>query len=143
MRVGISLVEVYERVGKSVISVCKKVSQKTDAFYGCQKVEEMFLFCNLFIILKTVHLQKLQRDTKFEPWGRAYPYKPLLSTSPTLAPKEIFPQQCHTVEKMQFKNEWGLSKENLLYLFDISGIKKGCMKRDKGILPPPPQPLRY
>ena len=45
-RVGISLNEVHERVGKSVISVCKKVPQKTDAFYGCQKVEE----CSCFVI---------------------------------------------------------------------------------------------
>ena len=45
-RVGISVVEVHERVGKSVISVCKKALQKTDAFYGCEKAEEMFLFCN-------------------------------------------------------------------------------------------------
>ena len=57
-RVGISLVEVHERVGKSVTLVCKKASPKTDAFYGCEKVKEMFLFCNLFIILKTVQIYR-------------------------------------------------------------------------------------
>ena len=34
-------VEVYERVGKSVISVVKRLSI-TDVFYGCEKVEKTF-----------------------------------------------------------------------------------------------------
>ena len=44
------MVEVYERVGKSVISVCKK-SQKglTREIYGCDKVEKVVRFCDLFI----------------------------------------------------------------------------------------------
>ena len=46
-RVGISLVEVYERVGKSVISVCTKaLPGLTDAFYGSEKFEKMFWFCD-------------------------------------------------------------------------------------------------
>ena len=46
-RVGISLVEVYERVGKSVISVCTKaLTGLTDAFYGSEKFEKMFWFCD-------------------------------------------------------------------------------------------------
>ena len=37
-RVGISLVEVYERVGKTVISVGKKAQKGlTDALHGCEK----------------------------------------------------------------------------------------------------------
>jgi len=39
-RVGISLVEVYERGGKSVISVGRKdPTEITNAFCGCEKVE--------------------------------------------------------------------------------------------------------
>ena len=34
--VGISLVEVYERVGKSVIPVCKRPKRVNDAFYRCE-----------------------------------------------------------------------------------------------------------
>ena len=37
-RVGISLVEVYERVGKTVISFGKKAQKGlTDALHGCEK----------------------------------------------------------------------------------------------------------
>ena len=37
-RVGISLLEVYERVGKTVISVGKKAQEGlTDALHGCEK----------------------------------------------------------------------------------------------------------
>ena len=44
------MVEQYERIGKSVISVCKK-SQKglTREIYGCDKVEKAVRFCDLFI----------------------------------------------------------------------------------------------
>ena len=35
---GISLVEVYERVGKAVVSVVKRPKWLTDAFYGCKNV---------------------------------------------------------------------------------------------------------
>ena len=49
-KVGNTVVEVYERVGKSVISVCNK-SQKglTREIYGCDKVEKAVRFCDLFI----------------------------------------------------------------------------------------------
>ena len=49
-KVGNTVVEEYERVGKSVISVCKK-SQKglTREIYGCDKVERAVRFCDLFI----------------------------------------------------------------------------------------------
>ena len=37
-RVGISLVEVYERVGKTAVSVGKKAQKGvTDALHGCEK----------------------------------------------------------------------------------------------------------
>ena len=50
-RVGISLVDVYERVEKSVISVCKETRKSrllTVALYGCEKVEKLFLYCDIF-----------------------------------------------------------------------------------------------
>ena len=44
-RVGISsLVELYERVGKSVIWVRKKAQRVNDAFCDCEEVEEEFWF---------------------------------------------------------------------------------------------------
>ena len=46
--VGISLVEVDERIGKSVILVFNKAQKwLTDINYGCE-VEKMFGFCDLF-----------------------------------------------------------------------------------------------
>ena len=40
---------VYERVGKSVVLVGNKAQKElTDAFYGCEKVEKRFWFCDLF-----------------------------------------------------------------------------------------------
>ena len=41
-RVEISLVDVYERVEKSVISVCKETKSRllTVALYGCEKVKK-------------------------------------------------------------------------------------------------------
>ena len=36
----IRLVEVYKRVGKSVISVSYDPKELTEAFYGCEKVEK-------------------------------------------------------------------------------------------------------
>ena len=44
-RVGVTLVKVYEKVGKSVISVVRRF---TGAFYGCENVEKLW-FCGLFI----------------------------------------------------------------------------------------------
>ena len=42
-RIKVSLIEVYERVRKSVTSVCKKSQKRpTDAFYGCVKVKKTF-----------------------------------------------------------------------------------------------------
>ena len=46
---GISLVVVYKRDTETVISVNKGLS---DAFYGCEKVEKLFWFCDLFIFLR-------------------------------------------------------------------------------------------
>ena len=41
--VGISLVEKYERVGKSVISVGRKTQKSSHEFYGGEKVDESLL----------------------------------------------------------------------------------------------------
>ena len=49
-REGITLVEVFERVVKSVILVSKKGPKGlTITFYGCENVEKTFWFCDLFI----------------------------------------------------------------------------------------------
>ena len=49
-KVGNTVVEEYERVGKSVISVCKKSQEGiTREIYGCDKVEKAVRFCDLFI----------------------------------------------------------------------------------------------
>ena len=39
--IGILLVEVYERVGKSIILVCKMTSENQIRFSGCEKVEKI------------------------------------------------------------------------------------------------------
>ena len=61
-RAEISSVEVYESIGKSVVFGLKIGPKgQTDLFYGCEKVEKAFWFCNLFRhILKIVHLQQLK-----------------------------------------------------------------------------------
>ena len=60
-RVGISLVKVHDRVGKSVISVGKKGPKSlTDAFYGCKKSQENVLVLRFVHILKTVRLRQLK-----------------------------------------------------------------------------------
>ena len=46
--VRISLVEVYERKEKSVISVDERPKRFTDVFYRCEKDWETFWFCDLF-----------------------------------------------------------------------------------------------
>ena len=49
-REGIWLVELYERIGKSIVLVGRKT--QTDAVYACEKVEKTFWFCDLFIFLR-------------------------------------------------------------------------------------------
>ena len=46
-----SLVEVYKREEKSVISVVKRLKKadRSDTFYLCKKVDRTFCFCSLFI----------------------------------------------------------------------------------------------
>ena len=57
-RVGISLVEVYESVEKSVIAVGKKAQKSSQIHFmhGCEKSRENNVFYFLFSYLKTVHL---------------------------------------------------------------------------------------
>ena len=59
-RVGISLVEVYERVRKSVTSVCKKIQGLKDASYGCEKSRKQVLVSDLFIFKRRC----IYRDTE-------------------------------------------------------------------------------
>ena len=49
-RVGVSLVEVCEWVGKSVISVVKRLKRadRLGTFYVSEKVDRTFGFCSLF-----------------------------------------------------------------------------------------------
>jgi len=62
---GISLVGVYERVGKSVISVCKKFFKGlTDSFCGLEEVAETFWFCDLFIMFKDSTFTAVERDAE-------------------------------------------------------------------------------
>ena len=60
-RVGVSLVEIYERVAK--ICHFSREGQKalTDVFCGYEKVKKTSWFCDLFIdTLKTIHFQQLK-----------------------------------------------------------------------------------
>ena len=43
MKAFTSAVELYERVWKSVISVCREPQRLTDVFYGCEKINKTFL----------------------------------------------------------------------------------------------------
>ena len=45
-RVGISLVEVYKRVEKSVICVCKRAKRAYRRILRLDKVEKTFYFCD-------------------------------------------------------------------------------------------------
>ena len=47
---GFHYFEVHERVGKSVILVVESPKGLANAFYCCEKVEEIFWFCDLFIL---------------------------------------------------------------------------------------------
>ena len=55
-RVGISLVEVHEKVGKLVISVCKKAPQKQMHFRAVKKLKK----CSCFVINSKIYLVHLQ-----------------------------------------------------------------------------------
>ena len=60
-RVEISLDEVYERVGKTVISVCQKGQQM---HFMAVKIRETFRFSDLFKLKKRTFIA-VTRDTKF------------------------------------------------------------------------------
>ena len=61
-REGISLVELHERIGKSVTLVGRKPQNgyKQKHFYGCEKSGENVLVLWFIHILRTVHLQRLK-----------------------------------------------------------------------------------
>ena len=42
--VGISQAELYERVGKSIISVCKRPNRAKRCIFSCEKVNKTFWF---------------------------------------------------------------------------------------------------
>ena len=63
-RVGILLVEVYKRVGTSVIKVCERSDGLTDEFYGFIKSRKR----SIFVIdshLKDSAFTAVKRDAKF------------------------------------------------------------------------------
>ena len=60
-RVGISLVEIYERVAKICHFSLEGLKALTDVFCGYEKVKKTSWFCDLFIdTLKTMHFQQLK-----------------------------------------------------------------------------------
>ena len=58
-RGGISLVEVYKKEGKFVFPSVNRAKRADRRIYGCEK-KCFVLFCFLFHILKTPHLQQLK-----------------------------------------------------------------------------------
>ena len=63
-RVEISLDEVYERVGKTVISVCQKAQKGQQMHFMAVKIRETFRFSDLFKLKKRTFIA-VTRDTKF------------------------------------------------------------------------------
>ena len=63
-RLEISLVEVYEGVGKTVISVCQKAQKVKQMHFMAVKIRETFWFCDLFKLKKSTFIA-VTRDTKF------------------------------------------------------------------------------
>ena len=61
----ISLVEVYKRVGKSVIAVCGGTQKGNRPFYGCEKgkktswFRDLFMFTDVFTAVKGMQRSKL------------------------------------------------------------------------------------
>ena len=65
LRVGISLVEVFERVGKSVILVSIKGPKELPiAFYGFENVEKRSGFV-IYSYIKDSAFKELKRDVNF------------------------------------------------------------------------------
>ena len=63
-REGILLVEVYERVGTSVIWVCEMASRVTNEFYGFIKSRKRSI-CVISSILKDTSFKAVKRGAKF------------------------------------------------------------------------------
>ena len=61
---GVSLVEVYERVGKFVILVCKNAKRTNRCMAVKRKVEKTFWW-DLFICLKDTAFTEVKKDAKF------------------------------------------------------------------------------
>ena len=64
-RVGISLLEVFERVWKSVISLGKKRKRANRSIYGCENVEKTFCIFFYNSYLKDSVFTAVKRDTTF------------------------------------------------------------------------------
>ena len=64
-RVGISLLEVFERVWKSVISLGKKRKRAKRSIYGCENVEKTFCIFFYNSYLKDSVFTAVKRDTTF------------------------------------------------------------------------------
>ena len=62
--VEISLVEVFERVGKTVISVCQKAQKGKQMHFIAVKIRATFWFCDLFKLKKSTFIV-VTSDTKF------------------------------------------------------------------------------
>ena len=75
----ISLVVVHESDMKSVLSVNKWLR---DSFNGCEKVEKLFWFCDLFIFLRQCCEMEQASEMPPPPSILSYPHSPFLD--PTL-----------------------------------------------------------
>ena len=64
-RVGISLLEVFERVWKSVISLGKMRKRANRSIYGCENVEKTFCIFFYNSYLKYSVFTAVKRDTTF------------------------------------------------------------------------------
>ena len=68
-RVRISLAEVYERVGKSVLAVCvrtlKGLTDAFSAFYGCKKDQNLLVLIMIYSYLKDNAFMPVKRDATF------------------------------------------------------------------------------
>ena len=74
-RVGISLVEVYEREAKICHFSLEGLKVLTDVFCGYEKVKKTSWFCDLLIdILKTMHFQPVKRAATIGTYVEGVPF---------------------------------------------------------------------
>ena len=93
----ISLVEVYTK-GREIchFGLSKVPKGLTGAFYGREKVEKTFWFCDLFIFKRQPHLTPVNRDVKFQSkYVKGYH----LSTE-GIRKRNLFSQKCFFLQEL-------------------------------------------